>query len=116
MNPRTDKQNASLHVFLRELVKVLNDAGLDMKAVLKPDVEIPWTEESAKNFLWRPIQEVMTDHESTTECSTTDYNAIHMVLSRHLGEKLGIQCPPWPSHFSQAQEFQERLYGKETTN
>ena len=111
--PRTLNQNAALHVWLRKVAEQLNDAGMDMKAVLKPEVDIPWTEESAKNHLWRPIQEVMTDHESTTECNTIDYNAIYLVICRHMAEKHGITLPPWPDHFSQAQEFQDRLYGKE---
>lgn len=42
---RTLTQNRALHLFLGQLCDVLNDAGLDMRAVLKQDVELPWTVE-----------------------------------------------------------------------
>ena len=108
---RTLQQNKALHKLFRLLSDQLNDAGYDMKAVLKPEVDIPWTPESVKNHLWRPIQEVMLDKESTTEANTKDYSAVWDVLSRHLSQKLGIKPPPFPDRFSQAQEFADQLYG-----
>lgn len=93
---RTLTQNRALHLFLGQLCDVLNDAGLDMRAVLKQDVELPWTVENAKEYLWRPIQEALTGKRSTTEITTVEPTVIHETLARHLGEKLGIACPPWP--------------------
>ena len=104
MKQRTAKQSDCLHLWLRQVSEVLNDAGLDMKTVLMAkSVEVPWTEKSAKEVLWRPIQEAMTLYESTTEASTTDYPAIHDVLCRHFGQKMGVTLPPWPDRFSQGQ-------------
>ena len=96
---RTLQQNKALHKWLDQLCDVLNESGYDMKAVLKPEVDIPWTRESAKNHLWRPIQEIMIDVESTADCKTVDYKPIYDTLSRHLSGKLGITPPPWPSRF-----------------
>lgn len=93
---RTLTQNAALHLFLGQLCDVLNDAGLDMRAVLKQDVEMPWTVENAKDYLWRPIQQALTGKQSTTEITTVEPTAIHETLARHLGQKLGVVCPPWP--------------------
>jgi len=93
---RTLKQNNSLHKWLRELAEGLNSAGLDMRAVLKPGVDIPWTDYSAKEFLWRPVQQAMTGHESTADCSKTQYGDIYDAIARHLGSKFGFQVPPWP--------------------
>ena len=98
---RTQTQNRCLHGFLAELAECLNDAGFDMVAVLNDGVSIPWTPESAKEHLWKPIQKAMLDKESTTDADTTDYNKVYEVLTRHLGSKLGIQCPEWPTRFSQ---------------
>ena len=92
---RTNKQNASLHVFCRHLAEALNDAGLDMKKTLKPEIDIPWTEENVKNHLWRPIQEAMEGKESTTELSTVEISEVYLVLNRHLSEKFGITVA-WP--------------------
>ena len=52
---RTTKQNASLHLGLRNLGDEFNAAGLDMKKVLKPEIDIPWTESSVKEFMFNPI-------------------------------------------------------------
>ena len=101
---RTLTQNRALHLFLGHLAEALNDSGFDMVAVLNDGVSIPWSTESAKEHLWKPIQKAMLNKESTTEANTTDYSAVYEVLTRHLGSKLGIQCPAWPSRFTQGEE------------
>lgn len=93
---RSGLQNNSLHLYLGMLANELNDAGLDMKKTLKADVDIPWTIDSAKDFLWRPIQKALTKKTSTTKPSTKDYVYIYEVLSRHLVDKFGVNVP-WPS-------------------
>lgn len=108
---RTDQQRKALEVACRELAKTLNAAGLDMKAVLAvKEVEVPWSQETVKEVLFKPILKAMTGKESTTEANTTDYDAVYHVLIRHLGEKLGVTAPPWPSQWTQSQEFAEKLY------
>jgi len=105
-NQRTLKQNKSLHKYFAMLADALNSAGLDMRVVLKPGVEIPWTEDSVKNHLWRPIQRIVTDDiESTADLSTTDVDAIFQVVSRHIAEKHGVSVP-FPDRFSQSEESQ----------
>ena len=94
---RTPSQNSSLHGWLTSVAECLNDSGLDMKKTLKPEVEIPWTGVAAKNHLWRPIQQVLTDMDSTADASTKDYLLISEVITRHMGTKHGIVLPPWPT-------------------
>jgi len=93
---RTSAQNASLHLWLRQLSEVLNLAGLDMRHVIKEEIDIPWTTESAKEYLWRPVQKAMTGKESTTEPNKLEYPEISDAISRHLSQKFGITPPPWP--------------------
>jgi len=69
---RTLKQNKSLHKYCELLADALNDAGLDMKKVLRPTIDIPWTKTSVKEHLWKPIQEAMLSKESTTEMQTNE--------------------------------------------
>jgi len=95
---RTLKQNKSLHKFCELLADELNAAGLDMKTVLKPSVDIPWSKTSVKEFLWRPIQEAMLQKESTTELNSAEPSEIHAVLMRHLSEKFGVYVS-WPNRF-----------------
>lgn len=103
MSERTPQQNRALHLYLRELAQALNDAGLDMRAVLKPGVSISWTEEMAKNYLWRPIQKIMTNIESTADLDKLDVSEIYKVLDRHIAEKFGVHVE-FPSDERMAHE------------
>lgn len=101
---RTLSQNAALHLWLQLVADALNDAGLDMKTVLKEEVDIPWTMESAKNHLWRPIQIIMQEKESTAEADRSDYTEVYEVISRHLQQKHGVSIPLWPDRFRRDME------------
>ena len=57
---RTRKQNNSIHLYCQQLADTLNDAGLDQRKVLKPEVDIPWDMEDVKEKIWRPIQIALT--------------------------------------------------------
>jgi len=105
--PRTVLQNAALHLFCERLSEALNDAGLDMKATLKPEIEIPWSPDRVKDFLWRPVQEAMTGKHSTTELNTVEPSEIWEVLNRHLAEKFGISVD-WPSEESLMWEMEAK--------
>ena len=87
---RTLQQNKALHVYFEAIAETLNNAGLDMKVVLKPEVDIPWTKETVKDFLWRSVQKAQLGKRSTTELTTKDIDKIYDTLTRHLGEKFGI--------------------------
>lgn len=82
-----------MHLYFTMLADALNDAGLDMKKVLKPTIDISWTPESIKTYLWKPIQEAIYQKESTTKLDTKQVGKIYEVLNRHLGEKLEIHVP-----------------------
>ena len=92
---RTRKQNKSMHKYFELLAEALNDAGYDMKKVLKPEIDIPWTKESVKSHLWKPIQEAMFDKEHTSDTDTVEPSAVYETLNRHTSEKLGVSVP-WP--------------------
>ena len=97
MTQRTDKQNKAIHKYCAMRAEALNDAGLDMKTVLKHNVAIPWTQATAKDHLWRPIQQAMLDKESTGDLDTDEVCKVYEVLNRHLAEKKGITVP-FPSN------------------
>src|SRR5690348_12900528 len=90
LDKRTAQQNKALHMYFGLVARRLNDAGLDMRAVLKPNVEIPWSKESVKDYLWRPIQDLMLRKKSTTLLTTRDVDRVYETLNRFLGEKHGI--------------------------
>lgn len=90
---RTLRQNRALHQLFTLIAETLNDAGYDMKRVLKESVDIPWTPDNVKNFLWRPVQEAQLGIHSTADLTTKDLDAVYETLNRHLGDKLGVHIP-----------------------
>ena len=97
MTQRTSQQNKGLHLFFTMLSDELNNAGYDQRKVLKPSIDIPWTPEAIKEQLWKPIQKLMYNKESTTELDKVkEIDKVHEVLMRHLGEKFGVEYIPFP--------------------
>lgn len=92
LKKRTLRQNRALHKFFTLLAEEFNDNGLDMRKVLKPEVDIPWTAESVKNHMWRPLQDAMYDKKSTTELTTLELTRVYEVLNRFTA-KNGIHVP-----------------------
>jgi len=92
---RTLTQNAALHKYCTQLADALNDAGLDFRQTIKHDVDVPWSPELVKNFMWRPIQKAVTGHDSSTKPETHQYGVIYETLNRHTSAKLGVFVP-WP--------------------
>jgi len=90
---RTNKQNAALHKYLGMLAQELNSAGLDMKQTLKPEIDIPWTTQLAKEYLWKPIQKAVINKESTTKADRNEYTQVYEVLNRHTADRFGISLP-----------------------
>lgn len=90
---RTNQQNKALHVLFRLLADTLNEHGLDMRKTLKPDVNIPWSGPSVKEFLWRPIQQAQLTKQSTTELTTVEIDQVFDTINRHLGERFSLHVP-----------------------
>jgi hypothetical protein len=91
---RTSVESNALHKYCGMLAKALNDSGLDMRMV-KDDVDLPWSKETVKEFLWKPIQLAVTGEESTTNVKMGDYSKVYDVLNKHLSTNKGIQVF-WP--------------------
>lgn len=90
---RTKQQNKALHVLFNLLASTLNEAGLDMRKTLKPEIDIPWSGPAVKEFLWRPIQTAQLDKRSTTELTTVEIDQVFDTINKHLGEKFGLHVP-----------------------
>ena len=90
---RTNQQNKALHVLFALLANTLNEAGLDMRQTLKPEIEIPWSGPSVKEFLWRPIQTTQLQKKSTTELTTVEIDQVFDTINKHLGERFGLHVP-----------------------
>ena len=105
---RTLPQNASIRVFDRLLAAELNSKGYTVKLVLdkmKTGAEVPWTESSVHELLWKRMQLGMTGEESSKDLNTVQPSDIHKTLMWWLVENLGneddeecIDYVDWPSN------------------
>lgn len=93
---RTTLQNRSLHLYFTLLARALNDAGLDMREVLKPEVYMPWNKATVKDFLWKPVLRAMFQKDHTAKMTSKETTEVFETLNRHLGERFGIHSE-WPS-------------------
>ncbi len=89
----TPNQRNALHLYFEMLACALNNAGYDMKKTLKEEVEIPWQKMMVKEYLWKPIEKIMVDKDSTEEMTNKDVNEIYKVLDRHIAQKFGVSVP-----------------------
>lgn len=103
---RTPPQNNAIHKWCEMLADSLNDAGLDMRRVLKPEADIPWTKSAVKEMMWHPVQRAMypeaadgDGNPSTALLERNQVSGIYEAITRHLAQSQGFQCPPFPDRF-----------------
>jgi hypothetical protein len=91
---RSMSQNSALHVFCKQVSEALNNAGFDFRLFIKPGYPVPFTETLVKEHIWRPIQNAVTGHKSTTKPEVGQYFDIYDALNVKLAEH-GIYVA-WP--------------------
>lgn len=94
---RSVAQNSSLWLWCELCAKAFQDAGIDLRAAIRDEVDIPVTKNSFKEYIWVPLQKVMTGKRSTTEPTTTEYPEISETIIRHFAQTKGIILPAWPT-------------------
>lgn len=97
MKQRTLQQNKALHKLFEQTAKMLNENGLDMRAVINPEIDILWSAYTVKEHLWRPVQMAYLGKKSTTKLSTADLDKIYDIINKALAERTGLSLPPFPS-------------------
>lgn len=90
-NSITQKQMRALHLMFKQLSDSLNEAGADMKAVIRQDVDIQWTPENVKEYLWRPLMKANINKKSTTQLKTNEIDKIFDTLCKVIGERTGVE-------------------------
>ncbi len=91
----TDQQRKALWKFCELLAESLNEAGLDIRKVLKPTYNIPWTKDSVHDHLFIPIQKTMFGTDSVTILTKQgQIKGIHNTIVREVGEKHGCENIP----------------------
>jgi len=91
---RTPSQQASIEIYCRELAIALNDAGFEIKKVMEvKQIDIPWTQQTCKELLWKPLQKAYLDKPSTTALTTGEVSQVYEVLNRHIAQNFGVSVP-----------------------
>jgi len=100
---RTLQQNKALHLWFTQLAKELNEAGLSIMKTLKHDAEIPWTDTTVKELMFKGIMKAMYQKDSTTKLTTKELIEVSETLTRYLAEKHGL-VTEFPSIESQMRD------------
>jgi len=87
---RTNKQNRAAHLCFRNLAEALNDAGFGIPHPLNAALEIPYTEESVKELLYRPVIRAMYNKTSTADLETKELTQSFDAMLNRVAEVTGV--------------------------
>jgi hypothetical protein len=98
---RTESQNNAMQLWCAMVAITLNDAGMEMTVNIPDKTRkpwtVPWTQDSVREQIWRPVQIALTNKKSTKDAERTDYNLIYEVISRRFAESFGLILPLFPN-------------------
>jgi len=92
---RSDKQRKALQVYCKQVSEVLNEKGITFNMFFKQGIDVKWTMDIVKDEVWRPVQRVYFNEESTTKPLRGQYQEIFEPINLKLSE-FGIHVP-WPT-------------------
>jgi hypothetical protein len=99
---RTYRQNNALHLLFRNMASALNDAGFEISHPFKPDLEIPWSEHSVKDLLYRPIITSYFKVERSSLLNTEQLSESMDILVDAVNRNTGVHCPIPSQEFTNA--------------
>jgi hypothetical protein len=99
---RTYRQNNALHLLFRNMASALNDAGFEISHPFKPDLEIPWSEHSVKDLLYRPIITSYFKVERSSLLNTEQLSESMDILVDAVNRNTGVNCPIPSQEFTNA--------------
>lgn len=99
---RTYRQNNALHLLFRNMASALNDAGFEISHPFKPDLEIPWSEHSVKDLLYRPIITSYFKVERSSLLNTEQLSESMEILVDAVNRNTGVHCQIPSQEFTNA--------------
>jgi hypothetical protein len=87
---RTWRQNNTLHLLFRRMAEALNDAGFEIPHPFKPDLEIPYSEESVKELLYKPIITMYFKVDRSTDLDTEQLSESMTILVDAVKRNTGV--------------------------
>ena len=87
---RTMTQNRGLHLYYTKYANALNEAGFDVRKTISKNINLPWTPESVKEYIWRPLQEHSFGTRSTAKLKTNQIDKVIDLINSTIGERTGV--------------------------
>lgn len=101
MSDKTPAQRNAEHLWFRQVAQLLADNSIDQRVVIERlcdrGIDIPWSDTSFKENVYKPILKRVSGATSTEKESTTDPQIIYMGLCKWFAEEFQVTLPPWPS-------------------
>lgn len=94
MDSRTSAQNRSLHLWCKQIAKVLNDSRMYMTGVFGNEIE--WTMDLVKTQIIKATIKKVFDVDSTTKLKRKEIDAMINYITIAFGSK-GVEIPQFPS-------------------
>jgi len=107
LDKRTVQQNRALHLYCKQVAEALNNAGLTVTMVLKPEIQFSMV--TVKEQMFKPILTALRGKESTTQMTSKEINDVYDVMNKALSQKFGIHVE-FPS--IESMMFKEQLKDK----
>ena len=98
--PRTPTQNNSIHKYCELLAEALNGAGYTLTVKVIREVEVPYTKENVKDYIWRPVQIALFQIASSKDLTTKQVSEVYEALNLFLIERFCVYVP-WPEKVPQ---------------
>ena len=87
---RTYRQNRTIHLLFRRMAEALNDAGFEIRHPMKADLEIPYSEESVKELLYKPIITSYFKVNRSSELNTEQLSESMEILVDAVNRNTGV--------------------------
>lgn len=97
---RSSQQNNAMHLWFSQYAELLNDAGFDVKATVREDIEVPWTGDLIKSVIWKPLLLQMYGKKSTRKMEKKMVNKLLDTINKTIGVRTGVPVPEFPSQES----------------
>ena len=102
---RTQAQQAAIEVYCRNMADELNNAGYEFTAFIehkkRMGYQVPWSQSLFKEQVWKPIQKILLEKQSTTKLDTKEVSQIYEIVNRKMAEIAGISMQfPERDHFA----------------
>ena len=91
----TQQQINALHLYFRQLAKVMNDCGITPQIVLQkaPKMEIEFSDELIKEMIARPIMKTMWPDKSTMRLGREEASQLYEIMNRFTSENFTVSVP-----------------------